>query len=102
MADGLKDLLRAAEGKGLQAGKKDRITLAGSAARRSPRRLAELAVASARGPRVPREKNGITCLLNARRAGIRTPFMQEYAREVLRLTGARSLEHARRLRLWRV
>jgi hypothetical protein len=31
MADGLKDLRRAAEGKGLQAGKKDHITLAGSA-----------------------------------------------------------------------
>ena len=56
--------------------------------------LAELAVGSARNPDVPAGMDGISYLLAAQRAGIVTPLTSAYEREILRLTGASSLEDA--------
>lgn len=56
--------------------------------------LAELAVASARAESGPERRDGISYLMDAKRSGIVTPLMDSYEREVLRLTGAKSLHDA--------
>lgn len=63
----------------------------------TPRKLAELAISSARS-RVGRErKDGITYLMVAKENGVETPLMPEYEREILRHTGAETLEQAREM-----
>ena len=55
-------------------------------------RLAELAVASAR---VRQDGSaGISYLMNAKKREIQTPLSAEYEKEILRLTGAGSLDAA--------
>ena len=58
------------------------------------RQLAELAVASARKRDVPEGMDGISYLMAAKRAGIITPLSGDYEKEILRMTGAGSLEEA--------
>jgi hypothetical protein len=58
------------------------------------KQLAEFAVASARNRHVPEGRDGISYLISAKKAGIRTPLMPDYEREILRITGAATLEHA--------
>jgi hypothetical protein len=58
--------------------------------------LAELAVASARNGEVPAGMDGISYLQSAEKAGIITPLTADYEREILRLTGASSLDDALR------
>jgi len=60
----------------------------------TPQQLAELAFASARAKAGPERRDGISYLTDAKRAGIVTPMMDSYEREVLRLTGDQSLEDA--------
>ena len=56
--------------------------------------LAQLAVDSARDPDVKEGMDGITYLMNARKAGIETPLTPAYEKEILRLTGSSSLQEA--------
>jgi hypothetical protein len=56
--------------------------------------LAEFAVTSARDPAVPEGRDGISYLISAKRAGIRTPLMPDYEKNILRITGAATLEEA--------
>jgi hypothetical protein len=56
--------------------------------------LAELAVDSARAKAGSERRDGISYLMDAKKAGIITPLMESYEREVLRLTGGNSLEDA--------
>ncbi len=56
--------------------------------------LAKLAVESARNPEVKDGMDGITYLINAKKAGIMTPLTPDYEKEILRLTHASSLEEA--------
>lgn len=58
------------------------------------RQLAELAIDSARAKAGSERRDGISYLLNAKKAGIVTPLMESYEREVLRQTGSKSLEDA--------
>ena len=58
------------------------------------KQLAEFAVASARDQRVPEGRDGISYLISAKKAGIRTPLMPDYEREILRMTAAATLEQA--------
>jgi len=58
------------------------------------RQLAELAVASARKRDVPKGMDGISYLMAAKKAGIITPLSGAYEKEILRITGAGSLEEA--------
>jgi cation transport regulator ChaC len=60
--------------------------------RRSPQKLARLAIASARV--APLARNGIQYLLDAKRNGIRTPLSRRYEAEILRGTGAKTLAAA--------
>lgn len=61
----------------------------------TPRRLAELALRSARSAEVGRkERDGISYLIAALRNGARTRLSAAYEREVLRLTGAACLAGA--------
>ncbi len=57
--------------------------------------LAKLAVGSARNPDVPEGMDGISYLMAAKKAGIATPLSADYEQEILRITGALSLEDAR-------
>jgi hypothetical protein len=66
----------------------------GKLANPTPALLAKLAVASARNGEVPEGNDGISYLLNAKKAGIVTPLSADYEKEILRLTGAASLEQA--------
>ena len=52
----------------------------------------ELAVESARARQDG--KKGISYLMNAKKCGIQTPLSPDYEKEILRLTGAHSLEAA--------
>ena len=61
----------------------------------SPRSLAERAVRSARSGAGKTGRDGITYLIGAKKNGVKTPLMPEYEREILRLTGADTLENAR-------
>jgi hypothetical protein len=56
--------------------------------------LAKLAVESARNPDVPDGNDGISYLINAKKAGIVTPLSRDYEKEILRLSGTASLEEA--------
>jgi hypothetical protein len=60
----------------------------------TPAQLAKLAVDSVRDPNVPEGNDGISYLMNAEKAGIVTPLTASYEKEVLKLTGAASLEKA--------
>jgi hypothetical protein len=60
----------------------------------TPRQLAELAVASAGKPDVPGGMDGISYLMAAKKAGIKTPLSGDYEKEILRITGTSSLEEA--------
>ena len=55
-------------------------------------KLAELAIASARA--LNNGNDGISYLIHAEEAGIRTPLSDEYETEIKRLTGAASLKEA--------
>ncbi|MGB3683110.1 MAG: hypothetical protein WA990_11560 [Rubrobacteraceae bacterium] len=59
-----------------------------------PRNLAELATRSARSDAGRKEKDGITYLMNAKKNGVETLLMPGYEEEILRLTGADTLEQA--------
>ena len=61
----------------------------------SPRNLAELAVRSVESGAGSEGKDGIAYLIGVKNKGIKTPLMPEYEREILRLTGAWTLEQAR-------
>jgi hypothetical protein len=56
--------------------------------------LAKLAVDRARNPDVPEGNDGISYLINAKKAGIVTPLSGDYEKEILRLSGTASLEEA--------
>jgi hypothetical protein len=58
------------------------------------RKLACLAIASARNPEVGKGKDGISYLLAAKSAGISTPLTQEYESAILELTDTNTLEAA--------
>jgi hypothetical protein len=60
----------------------------------TPALLAGLAVDSARNRAVPEGNDGISYLMNAKKAGIVTPLSADYEKEILRLTGTASLEQA--------
>ncbi len=60
----------------------------------TPALLAKLAVDSARNPEVPEGNDGISYLMNAKKAGIITPLSAAYEKEILTLTGAATLEQA--------
>lgn len=63
----------------------------------NPRKLAELAILSAKSDAGKKEKDGIIYLMDAKRNGVETPLMPEYEGEILRLTGADMLERAREM-----
>ncbi len=58
------------------------------------KQLAELAIGSARSAEVPDGMDGISYLMNAKKAGIITPLTADYEKEILRQTGTASLEAA--------
>jgi hypothetical protein len=58
------------------------------------RQLGELAVSSAGKRDVPEGMDGISYLMAAKKAGIITPLSGDYEEEILRITGAASLEEA--------
>jgi hypothetical protein len=60
----------------------------------TPGLLAKLAVDSAANPEVPEGNDGISYLMNAKKAGIITPLSAAYEKEILMLTGAGTLEEA--------
>ena len=59
-----------------------------------PRKLAELAIGSARSKAVEKGRDGITYLTGVKKNGGQTPLMPEYEREILRLTKTETLEQA--------
>ena len=63
--------------------------------------LARLAIASAAAPSGGVDRDGIRYLMDAKQAGIVTPLMPEYEKEILRRTGGRDLEEARAIALGR-
>jgi hypothetical protein len=56
--------------------------------------LARLAMESAKNHDVPDGMDGISYLMAAKKAGIVTPLSADYEKEILRMTGASSLEEA--------
>lgn len=60
----------------------------------TPALLAKLAVDSARNREVPEGNDGISYLMNAKKAGIVTPLSADYEKEILKLTGTASLGQA--------
>ena len=60
----------------------------------TPVKLAELAIASVRPDSPSTRKDGISYLISVKRAGIVTPLMPEYEKEILRQTGTKTLEQA--------
>jgi hypothetical protein len=58
------------------------------------KQLAELAIGSARSPDVPDGMDGISYLMNAKKAGIITPLTADYEKEILKQTGTTSLDAA--------
>lgn len=58
----------------------------------TPRRLAQLAVDSARSEAGGKGRDGISYLITAKKNGIRTPLMPKYEKEILRSAGATNLE----------
>lgn len=61
----------------------------------TPKTLAKLSIESARKNAGLERRDGITYLINAKNNGIRTPLMQQYESEILRLTEKKTLELAR-------
>lgn len=59
--------------------------------------LARLAIESAAAPSGAVGRDGISYLMDAKQSGIVTPLMAGYEEEILRRTGARDLEEARRI-----
>jgi hypothetical protein len=57
----------------------------------TPQLLATLAVTSAKDPNVPEGRDGITYLINAKKAGIITPLMADYEKHILQITAAPTL-----------
>ena len=62
-----------------------------------PRKLAELAIDSARSRAGREGKDGIAYLIDVKKNGVETLLMPEYEREILRLTGTETLEQAREM-----
>jgi hypothetical protein len=60
----------------------------------TPALLAKLAVDSARNREVPEGNDGISYLMNAKKAGIVTPLSADYEKEILKLAGTASLGQA--------
>lgn len=60
----------------------------------NPKRLANLAIESAKSDAGAQKKDGITYLMAAKRNGIFTPLIDEYEKEVLSQMGVRNLEEA--------
>ena len=58
------------------------------------KQLAEFAVTSAGNRSVPDGRDGISYLISAKKAGISTPLMPDYEKEILRITGTATLEEA--------
>jgi hypothetical protein len=79
-----------AEGKALYTDFPD----AGKITNPTAKLLADLAVSSAKNDHVPTEHNGISYLIAARKAGIMTPLLPEFEKEVLRIIEAETLEAA--------
>jgi hypothetical protein len=67
---------------------------AGKLANPTPALLARLAVDSARNRDVPEGNDGISYLMNAKKAGIVTPLSADYEKEILRVTGTTNLDQA--------
>ena len=65
----------------------------------TPEPLARLAIESATAPSGAKGRDGIRYLMDAKAAGILTPLMPEYEKEILRQTGGRDLEEARTITL---
>jgi len=63
-------------------------------ANRTPRELAELAIASVCSTKKEKDRDGITYLIKAKHYGIETPKMKKYEEEIKSLTGTESLEDA--------
>jgi len=61
---------------------------------RTPQRLAELAIKSARAKAGAEGRDGISYLIAAKRNEIMTPLMPDYEKEILRQTGPQSLKEA--------
>ncbi len=59
------------------------------------RKLAELAINSARSGAGREGKDVITYLIGVKENGVETPLMPDYESEILRQTGTETLEHAR-------
>jgi hypothetical protein len=60
----------------------------------TPQKLAELAVKSAQSIAILQGQDGISYLVDAKKNGIQTPLMPAYEKEILKIIGAESLEHA--------
>jgi hypothetical protein len=60
----------------------------------NPETLADLAINSAKAPAGDEDRDGISYLISAKKSGIVTPLMPEYEKEILRQTGAETLEQA--------
>lgn len=60
----------------------------------TPRKLAELAIQSARAEAGAQRRDGISYLIAAKHNGILTPLMPEYETEILLQTNAQTLEEA--------
>lgn len=67
---------------------------AGKLTNPTPALLAELAVESARNREVPEGNDGISYLMNAKKAGIVTPLSAAYEKEILKMTDTSSLDQA--------
>lgn len=63
----------------------------------NPRKLAELAIRSVRSDAGKISRDGIAYLIGTKKNGVTTPLMPEYEGEILRLTGADTLERAREM-----
>jgi hypothetical protein len=61
------------------------------------RKLAQLAIASAKAADLPEGRDGISYLASAMRNGVRTPLTAEFEQEIKRQTGATSLSEALRI-----
>ncbi len=61
----------------------------------TPRKLAELAVNSARSRAGREAKDGIAYLIGVKENGVETPLMPDYESEILRQTGTKTLLQAR-------
>ena len=63
----------------------------------SPRKLAELAIRSVGSNAGRSGRDGISYLMNVKENGLETPLMPDYEREILHITGTKSLAQARKM-----